>query len=34
MPKNHFQLGYAQRYWDKFNVELYLAIIRAKEATK
>ena len=31
---NNFQLGYAKRYWDNFNINLYLAIIRAKEAAK
>jgi len=29
-----FDLGYAMRFWDKFNTNLYLAIIKAKEANK
>ncbi len=29
--KNHFKLGYGTRFWDHFNEELYLRILKVRD---
>ena len=34
MRTPHFDLGYYMRFWDKFNSNLYISILKAKEFNK